>query len=201
MSSIFTQYPAKGGVATYANFAAFPAIATNGTLAVALDTGYLYEYNANTPGWQLIGPGGGSGTVGSNGSVGGAAGGTGGTTQTNTSGTGSATGGGGGSAGVGCSYTVVPQVPLFAAPPADIVSQVYALPPRSTTLDAQLLPGAEVNIHENSFQRILCSLSSATTVRTDLHHSMCWSVIATRRHCRKRAAALCRFKAPAVSLV
>ena len=65
MSSIFTQYPAKGGVATYANFAAFPAIATNGTLAVALDTGYLYEYNANTPGWQLIGPGGGSGTVSS----------------------------------------------------------------------------------------------------------------------------------------
>lgn len=56
MASTYTQYPPKGGVPTYANLAAFPAMATNGSLAVALDTGSLYEYNANIPGWQLIGP-------------------------------------------------------------------------------------------------------------------------------------------------
>lgn len=60
MSSFYTRYPGGGGagVPTYANAAGLPGSATNGSLAVTLDTGFLYEYNAGTPGWQLIGQGG-----------------------------------------------------------------------------------------------------------------------------------------------
>lgn len=60
MSSFYTRYPSQGGgagVPTYANFAALPGSAANGSLAVTLDTGFLYEYNAGTPGWQLIASG------------------------------------------------------------------------------------------------------------------------------------------------
>lgn len=64
MSTQYVPYPAFGtNVAKYANFAAFPATAVNGALAIALDTGSLYEYNSNLPGWQLIGPPVGMGTV------------------------------------------------------------------------------------------------------------------------------------------
>ncbi len=43
------------GVATYANFAAFPASAANGTLALALDTDILYAYNTGSASWVIIG--------------------------------------------------------------------------------------------------------------------------------------------------
>lgn len=42
------------GVTKYANFAAFPALAANGTLAIALDTASLYIYNAGLPGWVMF---------------------------------------------------------------------------------------------------------------------------------------------------
>jgi Concanavalin A-like lectin/glucanases superfamily len=41
----------------YPTASQLPPVASNGMIAVALDTGFLYEYNANTPGWQLIGAG------------------------------------------------------------------------------------------------------------------------------------------------
>lgn len=53
-------YPAGGGgggggggsgITTYANRAAFPGAAANGTAAIALDTGYLYVYNTNSGLW------------------------------------------------------------------------------------------------------------------------------------------------------
>lgn len=44
-----------GGVSTYANFAAFPASASDGTLALALDTDILYAYNAGGAAWVIIG--------------------------------------------------------------------------------------------------------------------------------------------------
>jgi hypothetical protein len=61
MTTFFAEYPAtasSGGVAIYANFAAFPAASSvsSGTLAIALDTGYLYESNGVA--WRLIGAGG-----------------------------------------------------------------------------------------------------------------------------------------------
>lgn len=61
MSSGFMNLPqpvvnVTGFAAQYATFGAFPGSAANGALAVALDTGALYEYNSNTPGWQQIGP-------------------------------------------------------------------------------------------------------------------------------------------------
>ena len=58
--SQYISYSARGGsgggttIPMYVNFAAFPISATNGTIAIALDTGLLYEYNSVTPGWQLI---------------------------------------------------------------------------------------------------------------------------------------------------
>jgi hypothetical protein len=53
-------YPAGGGgsgsgVPTYPNTAAFPAVASDGALAIALDTHSLYEYNATAVQWQLLG--------------------------------------------------------------------------------------------------------------------------------------------------
>lgn len=43
--SIIYEYPPRGSsVATYANLAAFPVTAGQGTLAIALDTGFLYEF-------------------------------------------------------------------------------------------------------------------------------------------------------------
>ena len=42
------------GVTVYANLAAFPATAANGTLAVAGDTNILYEYYSSIPGWEPI---------------------------------------------------------------------------------------------------------------------------------------------------
>lgn len=46
--------PAGAGVATYANFAAFPPTAGDGSLAVALDTDILYVFNAATMTWLAI---------------------------------------------------------------------------------------------------------------------------------------------------
>lgn len=43
--------------ARYSTSSQLPTSAPNGALAVTLNTGYLYEFNANTPGWQLIGSG------------------------------------------------------------------------------------------------------------------------------------------------
>lgn len=54
----YTSYPpASGGgaVSTYANLAAFPVSATNGTLAIALDTDTLYIYDSTTSAWLPIG--------------------------------------------------------------------------------------------------------------------------------------------------
>lgn len=46
------------GVGTYANFAALPGSATDGTLAITLDNHSLYVYNSGTGTWDLIsGPG------------------------------------------------------------------------------------------------------------------------------------------------
>ena len=44
----------------------------------------------------------------------------------------------------GAAYSLAEQVPLFAAPPTPVLTDAYTLPPRSTTLNAELLPGAEV---------------------------------------------------------
>lgn len=59
MSTQYVQYPANSGttVALYPDSSQLPSMAINGSLAIALDTGTLYEYNANTPAWQTIGPG------------------------------------------------------------------------------------------------------------------------------------------------
>jgi hypothetical protein len=45
------RYPASGGVAVYANQAALPAAATDGTVAVTADTDTLWVYNANSAAW------------------------------------------------------------------------------------------------------------------------------------------------------
>lgn len=42
------------GVSTYANYAALPGSATDGTLAVTLDTDSLYVYDSTTSSWKLI---------------------------------------------------------------------------------------------------------------------------------------------------
>ena len=44
------------GVTTYANYAALPGSATDGTLAVTLDTDSLYVFDSATSTWKLIGP-------------------------------------------------------------------------------------------------------------------------------------------------
>lgn len=52
----YIHYPTAGGsgsgVQTYANFAAFPVSAADGTLAIALDTDTLYIYNGAA--WQVL---------------------------------------------------------------------------------------------------------------------------------------------------
>lgn len=53
MADTYTRFP-SGGVATYSTFAAFPASAANGTLALALDTDFLYAYNTTSNMWVLI---------------------------------------------------------------------------------------------------------------------------------------------------
>lgn len=45
-----------GTVTTYANYAALPGSATDGTLAVTLDTNSLYVFDSATSTWKLIGP-------------------------------------------------------------------------------------------------------------------------------------------------
>lgn len=42
------------GVSTYANYAALPGSATDGTLAITLDTHTLYVYNSGTASWQVV---------------------------------------------------------------------------------------------------------------------------------------------------
>lgn len=57
MGIIYTwsSVPNSGsGVATYATFADFPASAADGTLALALDTDYLYAYNSGSMMWVLL---------------------------------------------------------------------------------------------------------------------------------------------------
>jgi hypothetical protein len=60
------RYPAVSGtgsgVSTYANFASLPGSATDGTLAVTLDTHDLYIYNAGLTTWELVSAGGGGAT-------------------------------------------------------------------------------------------------------------------------------------------
>jgi hypothetical protein len=52
------RYPAVSGsgsgVATYANFAALPTSAVDGTLAVTLDTHELYVFNAGIVTWEIV---------------------------------------------------------------------------------------------------------------------------------------------------
>lgn len=58
MPNIYASYPIQGGgaggVPTYATFAAFPVSAADGTLAVALDTNILYEFDAGTTAWVVV---------------------------------------------------------------------------------------------------------------------------------------------------
>lgn len=56
MSQQYIAYSSRAGsgVQTYANFAAFPASASDGTLALALDTDTLYAYNAGSTSWVAI---------------------------------------------------------------------------------------------------------------------------------------------------
>lgn len=56
--STYIHYPASGsgtGVATYANVAALPASAADGTVAVTLDTDNLYVFNSGSSTWKLVG--------------------------------------------------------------------------------------------------------------------------------------------------
>ena len=57
MANFYARYPVIGGgegVATYANYASLPATATDGTLAVTLDTYNLYVYDGSTMMWVLL---------------------------------------------------------------------------------------------------------------------------------------------------
>ena len=55
MSTQYIKYPASGGgIATYANLAAFPAAAADGAVGVALDTHIIYEYNLGITTWQPV---------------------------------------------------------------------------------------------------------------------------------------------------
>ncbi len=53
--SSYIRYPNSGGVATYATFTDLPAIASNGTLALTLDTDVLYAYNTGSSSWVALG--------------------------------------------------------------------------------------------------------------------------------------------------
>lgn len=57
MAAYFVYPPnvSGSGIATYANFAAFPASAADGTLALALDTDILYAYNVGLASWVVVG--------------------------------------------------------------------------------------------------------------------------------------------------
>ena len=58
MTSTYTHYPLSSGIATYSTFAAFPATASNGALALALDTDVLYAFNTGSNSWvQIAAPG------------------------------------------------------------------------------------------------------------------------------------------------
>jgi hypothetical protein len=53
--SFYASYPPPGGVPTYPTFADLPASATNGQLAITLDTDTLYVYNTTSMMWVAIG--------------------------------------------------------------------------------------------------------------------------------------------------
>lgn len=53
--SQYIQYPAPGGVPTYATFADFPSAPANGYVALARDTDILYAYNSGTTSYVVIG--------------------------------------------------------------------------------------------------------------------------------------------------
>lgn len=55
MAGQFGQYPAIGGVPVYSTFSAFPASASNGSLAIAGDTDTLYIYSTTAMAWEAIG--------------------------------------------------------------------------------------------------------------------------------------------------
>lgn len=52
---LYVRYPASSGIALYATFSAFPATASDGSLALALDTDVLYVYNTGSASWLAIG--------------------------------------------------------------------------------------------------------------------------------------------------
>ncbi len=58
----YIRYPSTGGVQTYSSLAAFPASATNGALALALDTYNLYVFEV-PGGWTLLSSPGADGDV------------------------------------------------------------------------------------------------------------------------------------------
>lgn len=57
MAGSYASYPPSGGagIAKYATFASFPATATDGAIAEALDTNDIYAFNAGSAMWILIG--------------------------------------------------------------------------------------------------------------------------------------------------
>ena len=46
--SQFIQFPPSGGIPTYPTLSAFPALAADGSAAIALDTDTLYIFNLGT---------------------------------------------------------------------------------------------------------------------------------------------------------
>lgn len=57
-------YPNRSvGASIYANFAAFPSSAADGTLAVAADSDALYVYDSDVPGWVVLASGSAAGDV------------------------------------------------------------------------------------------------------------------------------------------
>jgi hypothetical protein len=55
MTTQYIKYPLSGGIATYANLAAFPPVAADGAAGIALDTDSLYIFNLATNTWKLSG--------------------------------------------------------------------------------------------------------------------------------------------------
>lgn len=62
MSGTYIRYPSPGGVSIYDTIADFPATATDGTLAVAADSSFLYVYDTIS-GWQVVASPGGASSI------------------------------------------------------------------------------------------------------------------------------------------
>lgn len=54
MSQTFSRYPNSSGIQTFATFADFPTTASDGTVALARDTDFLYAFNTTANSWILI---------------------------------------------------------------------------------------------------------------------------------------------------